>query len=499
MICFRSRALSCLVALFLLSLPCAAEDESRTDFELAFAEGVWAFSQSDYVRALEYFRKAHDELPEDSFAHYMLGLSYLRLGKAEEAENAITASLYAKIPPPIPRSRILVDLGAAQLAAGHAQEAVRSLKKALRELASNDPVRPVALHHQATALGLVGRQKESAMAREQARELDPALDPEDLPITTPRVSEEVRMVRGGDPKWSEILSVTAVHDSNPNLLSEDLLLPLPSPGDEPVDGNSPDTSLEADIAVSYYPGRLPRGWSLSLDLGGGGSFHQELDYLNLARARGVVRLDWDRSGRWSLGFRSGAEQIRLDGSSYLLLLDAGASLTFSPAVAHATRLEVSLLDRGYAGHRLADPRRDGEEVRIGLRQIRYFGGQDRYISLGVAAGDRSAGPEFERALWGGEVQAVLPVGSRWTLDLSAWLTEEDFGDPASNLFTPQGPARNDQTWGTSAELSYLLWQKTRALVRGIYTERSSNVDLGEGLPNLGYRRTILRTGVVWTF
>jgi tetratricopeptide (TPR) repeat protein len=497
-----SRILSCLVAALLLPIPGATADQGRTDFELAFAEGVWAFSQYDYLNALEYFKKAHEKaldnkLPEDSFARYMLGLSHLRLGNAQEAVNEIAASLEADPPPPVPRSRILGDLGAAQLAAGNAQAAVDTLEKALRELKNDDPELPVALHHYATALAALGRQPDAEAARAQARGLDPDLDPEDLPITTPKVAEEARS--GGGPPWSGSLSVTAGYDSNPNLLSEDLLLPLPSPGDEPVDGDSSDIALETDLQVHHGPGRLGGGWSLSFDLRGGGSFHHDFDYLDIARAGGAVRLDWERSRRWSLGLRSGAEQILLDRSSYLRLLDAGVALSFVPTAADVTRLEVSFLDRGYSKHQRADPRREGEEVRIGLRQIRSFGGQGSFVSLEVATADRSADPAFERTLWEGEVRAFLPIGKRCVLDLSGRLREEDFGDSESNLFDPRGPARDDRTWGTSAALSFAFSERAQAVVRGTYTERRSNVDLGEDLPDLDYRRTILGTGIVWSF
>jgi hypothetical protein len=183
------------------------------------------------------------------------------------------------------------------------------------------------------------------------------------------------------------------------------------------------------------------------------------------------------------------------------LLDAGAFLTFSPTQADTTRLEIRVLDRGYdADHRLADPRRDGEEVRIGLRQVRFLAGREHYVSLGIAWADRRADPQFERTLREGEIRAVLPVGWRWELDLSGWLTKEDFGDISSNVFNPtKGPARNDRTWGASAVLSYDLTESLQALVRGTYSTRDSNVGLGEGRPGLDYRRSILGTGVVWNF
>ncbi|HYH45709.1 MAG TPA: hypothetical protein VEG34_08480, partial [Thermoanaerobaculia bacterium] len=177
----------------------------------------------------------------------------------------------------------------------------------------------------------------------------------------------------------------------------------------------------------------------------------------------------------------------------------GASILFSPSTTDTTRLDLLFLDRDYSDHDLADPRREGEEVRIGLRQIRYFGDKGRYVALEVVTADRSAGREFERTLWEGEVHAALPMGSRWMLGLSGRVLEEDFGDSASNLFNPRGPARSDQTWSASATVSYSITETIQAQVRGLYTERSSNVDMGEGLPDLDYRRTVLGTGVVWTF
>ena len=487
------------VTIWALASRVPAKAQELTPFEIAFVDGVWAFSQGDGPEAVVHFQKAVEIRPEDSFAHYMLGLSYLRVEQPQQAEKEIAASLKADPPPPVERSRILVDLGAAHLAAGNAQAAVDTLEEALRELESDAPVRPVALHHYATALAAVGRQADSDAAREQALALNSKLDPDDLPITTPRVSKEAGSGEG--KRWFGSLSLAAEHDSNPNLLSEDLLLPLPAPGDEAVSGNSSDSALETDLQVSYGPARFAGGWSLWFDLRGGGSFHHELDYLDVGRARGGVRLGWERGRRWSLAFQSGVEQILLNDSSYLRLLDAGVSLFVSPTAADVTRLDVSFLGRHYTDNPLADPRRDGEEVFVGLHQIRHFGGQGGSISLGIAAADRSAEPEFERTLWRGDVEAALPVGSRWALGLFGWLTEEDFGDSASNLFNPRGPARDDRTWGASAELSCFLGRSKRvqALVRGTYTERDSNVDLGEGLPDLGYRRTIWRTGVIWTF
>ncbi len=97
-------------------LPARAADSGH--FETAFAEGIWAFGRNDNVSAAEQFQEASRLRPDYGFSLYLLGLSHLRLGMPKEAAEEIAASLAAKEPPPVERSRLLADLGAAQLAAG---------------------------------------------------------------------------------------------------------------------------------------------------------------------------------------------------------------------------------------------------------------------------------------------------------------------------------------------------------------------------------------------
>jgi hypothetical protein len=59
--------------------------------------------------------------------------------------------------------------------------------------------------------------------------------------------------------------------------------------------------------------------------------------------------------------------------------------------------------------------------------------------------------------------------------------------------------RNDRTWSASAALACDLNDRLRLLVRGGYQTRDSNVAFTDGLQALDYRRTILETGLCWTF
>jgi hypothetical protein len=423
------------LALLCVGAVCASAAEV-TPFDITFAEGVWLFSQGDAPEAIVHFRKALELRPGDGFARYLLGLSLLATGESEEAAKEIAASLEADPPPPVDRNRILADLRAAQLGV------------------------------------------------------------ENPPIEMPEVSASA--VRKRKPRWSGFASLSAEQDSNPNLLSEDLTLPVFPGSRQVVSGRSTDTAALADVQIRHRPIRLPGGWSLGIDLTAGGSFHRDLDYLDLARAGGSFQLSRGLGRAWTLLLRTGAEEIFLDGSDYLRTANAGASLVFSPTVSDTTRLDLRYNDRGFADHPLADPRRSGGETGFTLRQTRAFGRRDRYVTLGITAADRQARPEFQRGLLGGSIDAAFPLSPGLALSISGWLDQEGYDDSASNLLNPQGSPRDDRTSGASTVLTVSVTDHLQLRLRGAYSRRSSNVDLGNGL-DLDYRRTVVGASVSWRF
>jgi hypothetical protein len=387
---------------------------------------------------------------------------------------------------------------------GDAPEAVVQLRKAL-ELRPGD-----GFAHYLLGLSLLQTGEAGEAAKEIAASLEAHPPP---PVDRDRVLADLRAAQEGGsppppvhlpetsrkttPRWSGFVSLSADRDSNPNLLSQDLTLPV-LPGGPAVSGRSADTSAQADLQARHRPIRLPAGWTLGIDLTAGGSFHQELDYLNLARVGGALQLSRDLGPAWKLLLRTGGEEIFLDGSDYLRTANAGASLLFSPTGSDMTRLEVRFQDRSFADNPLADTRRSGGETGIALRQTRYLGRRDRSVTLGISAADRQARSEFRRGLWGGSIDAALPLVRGLALALSGWLDRESFDDQASNLFDPQGPPREDRTWGTSATLTLSVTEHLQARVRGLYTRRTSNVDAGNGL-DLDYQRTVAGAGLSWKF
>lgn len=483
-----------------IALLCASEvpvgAADLTLFEVAFADGIWSFSRNDNVSAVEHFQEAVRLGPEYGFAQYMLGLSHLRLGMAREAAQEITASLAAKESPPVEHSRILVDLGAAQLAAGDVRASIGTLEKALPDRQTD----AVAFHYYAKALGLAGRREDAAVALARARLLDPKFDPEDLPVAFPAVTAQLA---SGEPRWEGSVGVLAGHDSNPNLLSEDLLLPIPSSNQNPklVSGRSSDSVASADLRLTRLPIPLAGGWSLAADLREEGSFHQNFQYLNVVRTGAVVHLvhgtdplgglegplGWVQvpqgNSKMSMLLQGGLEELRLDNASYLRLSTLAGAVTFSPSAENATRLDLQLLDRSYYRHPLADPRRNGQEVSIGVHEVSYLGSRNQFVTIGIEASNRHAGSAFSRTLLGGDVEAVLPIAPRWTIRLGAWLNKEKFDDPSSNLFSsdPTSPERRDRTWGSSAALAIDIKDRLRFLLRGSYQNRDSNVTFDGGL------------------
>ena len=508
----------CWVAVVLSGSALSGEEPEHnlTLAEIAFAEGVWAFEEGADQVAAEKFQESLRNDPRNGTPRYWLGLALLRLGQGREAVREIQDGLMARLPAQVDSRRALADLGAAQLAAGDARAAAETLVKALA--LKNDDAG--SLYRYGETLRLLGRRDEGDAAIARAVGLDPGLASGRIPILPPETRGELSPI-DRRPLWEGTLGLTLGGDSNPHLLSEELALPLPGPPPQKlVNGSNSDTVSEVDLRVRFQPLYRPQGWSAAVSLDAGQSFHRDFDYLDLARMRVFVHLvrGADPQGylsgplgparvplgdrRFSTLVQGGASYYQLNGTSYLRTWDGAASFIFHRTPATSTQLDLIFSDREFSGEGLGSERRSGQDLSLRLGQVFFFGPRTRYLRLTALAGDRSAGRAFSASVVEGSAELALPLvprRPRWTLQMGGSVREDKFDHKESNLFSLFGPPREDTTVRATAALVWESSLRLRWTARGTYVDRRSNVDLGPGLPDLDYKRTIVSLGMSWVF
>jgi hypothetical protein len=427
------------------------------DSLVAFAEGVEAYEGGDFGAAVERLGEAVRLAPEDGSARYWLGLALLQSGKADEAVRAIEAALTAAEPPAVERG-----------------EAEATLAKA-RAAAKGGPGAAVSEVAVPTWSGFdIGYDRRTGL--------------------------------------SGSLEIAAAADSNPNLLSRETKLPDGSGGT--ISGRSKDKVGDLDLRLAYVPAGTPGGWTIGLGLDAGTSKYQDFSALDTATASGRVSFarGADPRGylpgplgpaetpfggaRASFVAQAGGSAVWLDGDSYLRSADVGLGWTLREGTSTSTAIDLAYSDRSFSG---THKKRSGDDLSAGLHQTFFLGRSDRSFSLGVTAVNRSAGRRFASERRSAEVGLALPIGARCGLNLSGSYLNEKFDHPESNLFSPFGPPREDDTTRGAAAFTWAPSAKLRFAARAAFARRTSNVDLGSGLPDLDYRRTELGLTAAWTF
>jgi hypothetical protein len=318
--------------------------------------------------------------------------------------------------------------------------------------------------------------------------------------------------------WEGTVGLSAAADTNPNLLSNDLSVPAPGPGDKAVQGGDSDGFGRVDLRLGIYPFHAQEGRSLGVILETHRAFHFDFGYLDLGQARGAVqlafgsnpqgflegplgfaRIPFGGGSRFTALFQAGGATYRLGSEPYYHTLEAAAMFGISETPATTTFFDLGYADRGFPGGLLSDPRRSGHDLSLGLSQSFYFGGWNRTLRLGARGVDRRAGPEFTGTFLEGSGELVWPLGLRLSAVLEGRAQEGHYDRRQSNLFEPTGPPRRDTTLQTAAAAVWSATDRLRWTARATYTRRRSNVDLGDGLPDLGYRRLVVSAGLSWDF
>jgi hypothetical protein len=316
--------------------------------------------------------------------------------------------------------------------------------------------------------------------------------------------------------WEGTVGLSAAADSNPNLLSNNLSVAVPGSGDKVVRGGDADGLGGVDLRLALYPFHAREGPSLGVTLETGRAFHLDFRYLDLGEARGTVHLALgsDPQGilEGPLGFartaigggsrftallQAGGAVYRLSSEPYYQTLEAAAAFGVRETPAIATRVDLAYADRRFPGGLFSDPERSGRDLSLGLSQSFELGAWNRWLRLGARGVDRRAGPEFTGTFLEGNGELAWPLALRWSAFLDGRAREDRYDRPESNLFDPAGPRRRDSTLQAAATVVWAATHRLRWTARTSYTRRRSNVELGDGLPDLGYRRLVVTAGLSW--
>jgi len=321
------------------------------------------------------------------------------------------------------------------------------------------------------------------------------------------------------PRFEGRLYVGVGADSNPNLMPDDLV--LATPGGDPVDGAEEDTLLLADARVAFQAVDQEAGRAYGVVLRGGQALHDEFDYLDLGRVEavahlalgedplgyltgpfGYARAPFGRS-RFALLVQAGAAKDWLDGEGFADRLLAGAAVAINEGGRGQTRIELSYRDADFDG----DPAgsleeilgRSGDELRGELAQVLFFGRRNRYLRLGVAAGERDAGAAFDASSVEALAEASLPLAARWTLYLDGAFRRDDYDERVSNLFNPGGDPREDEELRLGGSLLFRATERLFVSGRAAWIDHEIDMPGGFSTPDLSYERTVATVGLTWLF
>lgn len=459
----RRRLCDCAVLLFLgaVLLPAVVRSQERSHAaaRVFLAHGITALEAGDSGLAVKLLEAAERSDPDDGTVLHWLGLSYLTVGRADDAVDRLNRCLTARRPPQAGRERAEADLDLAQT----------------------------------------------------FRVAGPGTSPPGL--TFPPVELEDVEFAPPHPGLEISLGVEAGQDSNPALLPDDVA------GTPPVltGPNSAEADAMAQLTAQLrgHPVFDRNGWTIGWSLLGQHAAHQDLRQLDLTLVEGTASLAWggdpdgaldgplgtvrvpSRAGPVAALIQAGGFSVWLDGERYLHAVEGAGALFFRESPDWMTRLEVELHDRTFAIDGRAPFRRSGLESSAGLSQTRFFGSPNRRVRLGFRVGKREGGEAFDASFTEAWAELASPLGRRWSVSLLGARSDTRFSHPISNLIGV-GSKRSDQTWQWSAAVAFRLRESLSWTARGDWTDRTSNVVFPPGYPLFDYRRAVVTTGLTWS-
>jgi len=338
--------------------------------------------------------------------------------------------------------------------------------------------------------------------------------------------------------WRGRVTLAALSDSNPRLLSDDLADALDLGELEPEAAEASDTAASFQLHLGRQSmDRLeltPERWQWAFSVDAYQSLYRDVEALDLTEIRAAFHLARGGSPVAALSgplgalrmpaeahpvswlVQVGASQVLLNRDAYLETLEASASILLPHGESRfATQFLVHLRDETF-DREPAVGRRSGAEVRLTAREYVLLGRPDRLVRFELSGGRRSGGDPWQRWLGEAEVGFSWTFSDRWALAATGAVRWDDFDHRASDLFNPElilfdpefdlvgetNPAarrREDIRLHGSLALSWRVWRKLSLVARAGFTDRDSNLESPPLEADLDYRRTLASLGMTWSF
>lgn len=426
--------------------------QEAIDLEVEFDEGVVAYSEGQYMEALQKFEAVLAQEPDNAEAHQYRGMCLINTDKLDEGIKELKAA--QDLNPDL--EGILLPIGNAYIKANRLDEAIDNLRKAeadepenlevkfslgyayflkdeykkaqpLLEAAKEDPIvaQRAWLYAGLSAINLKQRDR-ARMALVEAIRLDPSSEEGELARHYFDSLEEIPEKK----KWAISLSVLYQYDSNVAAVNDD--------ADFPLAIRDTDISQKDDhrAVVSFYGAYQPienEFWSFGMSYSYYQSFHAEVKPFNLMYHNPKLNL-----ARWlKIGDYRSSVFLRYDYGVALLGEDVDMySQTHRASPGFAIQWTKSILSELTYQFNADDFDFEGDDVRdntshgAGLINSYYFMKKKAFVALNLVFANEDARDEsYDINRFISEISLGLPLPLKINARLSAaYELEDHFND-----------------------------------------------------------------------
>ncbi len=407
--------------------------EETAQFDLHITKGTLALDRKDYTRAIENFKAALKEKPDNPSANLYLGIALCNSGNEKEGEKLLKKAL--KLEPLSARTNL--ELGILYYKRGIYDEA-KDFFEAVKNLSPGTDL--------------------SDMAKDYIREIE-------------RKEKRGKIT---EKNWAFSLTGGLQYDSNVVL--------------EPSDGTLPQgISRKSDWrGIIYLDAKYTPALTDNFTIGPTYSFyqsiHRELDDFNVQQHLPGIILNFAISDNFTIRTHYTYEYTTVGKEEYLSAHTIFPMLVISEGKGFFTALNYRYQQKDFKNTPLfeTNTERNGSNNLIGITQ--YICISRATLSLGYSHDVDTTDKNY----WSyrgnsGNLDLRFDLGEKWVLDLSGKYYQKDY----KAEYPGTTEKRKDKTMTYSANLTKTLGSKFDITAGWLYEKNDSNIDIFE------YKRDIL--------